>query len=58
MYSFRSHFTVLCKQKNAARVQKHTAKNDREIHTAMMKLVAEEIDVAEIYSPPEGSNKS
>ena len=33
------------------RSAKHIAELDKEIHRAMMKLVTEEIDVAEIYSP-------
>ena len=31
---------------------RHLTKLNREMHTQMMKLVAEDIDVAEIYSPP------
>ena len=39
-------------QLNKARSPKHSMKPDKEIRMAMMQLVAEEIDVAEIYSPP------
>ena len=31
---------------------KHIAKLDKEMRNAMMKLVAENLDISEMYSPP------